>query len=65
MQIFNNHELIEVDKLMQELLELQGYNIHRCIHSWTVHVLNQEWDYSLAKVALKSVALHVLSEQAN
>ena len=41
------------------------YSIYGCVHSWTVHVLNQEWNYVLARVALNSVALHVPGEQAN
>jgi tetratricopeptide (TPR) repeat protein len=65
MRILSDHGLVEVDKSSQELLESQGYSIHGCVHSWTVHVLNQEWDYSLARVAMKSVALHVPGEQAN
>jgi tetratricopeptide (TPR) repeat protein len=65
MRILSDHGLVEVDKSSLELLESRGYSIHECVHSWTVHVLNQEWDYSLARVALKSVALHVPGEQAN
>jgi tetratricopeptide (TPR) repeat protein len=65
MQILSDHGLVEVDKSSQELLESQGYSIHGCVHSWTVHVLNKEWDYSLARVALNSVALHVPGKQAN
>jgi tetratricopeptide (TPR) repeat protein len=26
---------------------------------WTIHVLNQEWDYGLARLALKFVGSHV------
>jgi hypothetical protein len=48
----------------QELIESKGYSIHRCVHSWTVHVLNQEWDINLAMVAVKVVASHVPGEQA-
>ena len=65
MRVLSDHGLVEVDKSLQELLESRGYSIHGCVHSWTVHVLNQEWDYSLARVALESVALHVPGEQAN
>ncbi|KAF4635064.1 hypothetical protein G7Y89_g3023 [Cudoniella acicularis] len=65
MRILSDHGLVEVDKSSLELLESRGYSIHGCVHSWTVHVLNQEWDCSLARVALKSVALHVPGEQAN
>jgi tetratricopeptide (TPR) repeat protein len=65
MRVLTNHGLVEVDKSSQELLESRGYSIHGCVHSWTVHVLNQEWNYDLARVALNSVALHVPGEQAN
>jgi hypothetical protein len=33
--------------------------MHGCIHSWTIHVLNQEWDYEMAEVALECVGAHV------
>jgi hypothetical protein len=65
MRILSDHGLVEVDKLSLELLESRGYSIHGCVHLWTVHVLNQEWDYNLARAALKFVASHVLDEQAN
>ena len=65
MRILSDHGLVEVDKSSLELLESRGYSIHECVHSWTVHVLNQEWDYSLARVALKSAALHVPGKQAD
>ena len=65
MRVLSDHGLVEVDKSSLELLESRGYSIHGCIHSWSIHVLNQEWDFSLAGVALKSVALHVPDEQAN
>ncbi|KAG4429439.1 hypothetical protein IFR05_015080 [Cadophora sp. M221] len=65
MRVLSNHGLVEVDKSSQELLESRGYSIHGCVHSWTFHVLNKEWNYDLARVALNSVALHVPGEQAN
>jgi tetratricopeptide (TPR) repeat protein len=65
MRILSDHGLVKVYKSSQELLESQGYSIHRCVHSWTVHVLNQEWNYDLARIALNSIALHVPGEQAN
>ncbi|KAE9372964.1 HET-domain-containing protein [Stipitochalara longipes BDJ] len=64
MRVLSDHGLVEVDKSSQELLESRGYSIHGCVHSWTVHVLNQEWDYYLAKVAVKSIVLHVPEEQS-
>ena len=65
MRVLTDHGLVQVDKSSQELPESRGYSIHGCVHSWTVHVLSQEWNYDLARVALKSVALHVPDEQAN
>jgi tetratricopeptide (TPR) repeat protein len=65
MRVLSDHGLVEVDKSSHELLESRGYSIHGCVHSWTVHILNQEWNYDLARVALNSVALHVPLEQAN
>jgi hypothetical protein len=65
MRVLSDHGLVEVDKSSLELLESRGYSIHGCVHSWSIHVLNQEWDYSLARVALNSVALHVPGKQAD
>jgi tetratricopeptide (TPR) repeat protein len=64
MWVLTDHGLVEVDKPSLELLESRGYSIHGCVHSWIVHVLNQEWNYGLARVAVKSVALHVPGLQA-
>jgi tetratricopeptide (TPR) repeat protein len=64
MRILSDHGLVEVDKSQQELLESQGYSIHGCVHSWTIHVLNQEWDYGLARVATKCIASHAPRQQA-
>jgi len=33
--------------------------MHGYVHSWTIHVLNQEWDYEMAEVALECVGAHV------
>ncbi|CZR53592.1 related to calcium-independent phospholipase A2 [Phialocephala subalpina] len=65
MRVLSDHGLVEVNKSSQELLESRGYSIYGCVHSWTVHVLNQEWNYDLARVALKFVALHIPGEQAD
>ncbi|KAK2593516.1 hypothetical protein QQS21_008782 [Conoideocrella luteorostrata] len=40
----------------------RGYSIHGCLHSWTCHVLNQEWDGCLGKLALECIASHVPSK---
>jgi hypothetical protein len=64
MRVLSNHGLVEVDRSLQELLELQGHSIHGYIHSWTVHILNQEWDYNLTRVVVNSIASHVPGAQA-
>jgi tetratricopeptide (TPR) repeat protein len=33
--------------------------MHSCVHSWTVHVLNQEWDADMAGLALECVSRHL------
>ncbi|KAN0068322.1 HET domain containing protein [Elaphomyces granulatus] len=58
-RVLSNHGLVEVDMSSQERIESRGYSIHGCVHSWTVYVLNQEWDYDLAKLALKFVGSHI------
>jgi tetratricopeptide (TPR) repeat protein len=62
-RVLSDHGLVEIDKSSQERIESGGYSIHGCVHSWTVHVLNQEWDHDLARTAVKFVGLHVPREQ--
>ena len=64
-RVLSDHGLVEVDSSSQERIESRGYSIHGCVHSWTIHVLNQEWDYNLARLALKFVALHVPENDIN
>lgn len=64
MRVLSDHGLVEVDNSSQELIESRGYSIHGYVYLWTVHVLNQEWDYNLARVAVKSVGLHIPGQQA-
>jgi tetratricopeptide (TPR) repeat protein len=63
-RVLSDHGLVEVDTSSQEWIESRGYSIHGCVHSWIIHVLNQEWDYNLARVAVKFVGAHVPGEQA-
>jgi hypothetical protein len=44
-------------------LRIEGYSMHSCVHSWTVHVLNQEWDSGMANLALECVGSHVPGQQ--
>jgi tetratricopeptide (TPR) repeat protein len=62
-RVLSNYGLVEVDTSLQEWVEARGYSIHGCVHSWTIHVLNQEWDYGLARLALKFVGSHVPREE--
>jgi hypothetical protein len=64
MRVLTNYGLVEVDKLLLELLESRGYSIHRCIRLWTVHILNQEWNHDFATVAVNTIAFYVPEEQA-
>jgi hypothetical protein len=63
-RVLSNHGLVEVDKSSQERIESSGYSIHACVHSWTIHVLNQKWDYDLARIAVEFVGSHVPEQQA-
>ena len=40
-------------------VESKGYSMHNCVHSWTIHFLNQEWDVGMAGLALECVGSHV------
>jgi hypothetical protein len=33
--------------------------MHSSVHSWTVHVLNEEWDADMAALALECVSRHL------
>jgi tetratricopeptide (TPR) repeat protein len=63
-RVLSDHGLVEVDSSSQESIESRAYSIHGCVHSWTIHVLNQKWDYDLARIAVKFVGSHVPGEQA-
>jgi tetratricopeptide (TPR) repeat protein len=58
-RVLSDHGLVEVDMSSRELIESRGYSIHG-----SVHVLNQAWDYDLAKLAVKFVGSHVPGERA-
>lgn len=51
--------LAEVDRPSEASeVESMGYGMHNCVHSWTIHVLNQEWDPETAGLVLECVGLH-------
>ncbi|KAH6704326.1 kinesin light chain 1 [Leptodontidium sp. MPI-SDFR-AT-0119] len=62
-RVLSNHGLVEVATSSQESTESKGDSIHGCVHSWTIHALNQKWDYDLARLAVKFVAAHVPGEK--
>jgi hypothetical protein len=62
-RVLSDYRLVEVDKSLLERIKSGGYSIHSCIHSWTIYVLNQEWDYDLARIAVKFVGLYVPEDQ--
>jgi hypothetical protein len=55
---------MEVNIFSQVLIESQGYSIYGYIQSWIVYVLNQTWDYDLARLAMKFIGSYVPGEQA-
>ena len=61
-RVLCDYGLIDVDKSSEgNVVESQGYGMHSCVHSWTVFVLNNEWDKGLARLALTCVASEVPS----
>ncbi|KAG4427572.1 hypothetical protein IFR05_016945, partial [Cadophora sp. M221] len=62
-RVLSNHGLVEVANSSQESTDSTGYSIHGCVHSWTIHALNQEWDYNQARLAVKFVGAHIPIEK--
>ncbi|PQE10720.1 hypothetical protein CJF32_00009819 [Rutstroemia sp. NJR-2017a WRK4] len=62
-RVLSSHGLVEVDTTSHDLIESRGYSIHGCVHSWTIHVLNQAWDHGFARLAIKFIGLHIPEEQ--
>ena len=52
--------LVDADRSQQQS-RTGRYSVHSCVHSWTVFVLNKEWDKALARLALTCVASEVPS----
>jgi tetratricopeptide (TPR) repeat protein len=67
MRVLCDHALAEADAaVLDSRVESLGYSMHSCVHSWTIHVLNQELDAALGNLALECVGRHVLdSSQRN
>ena len=59
-RVLCEHGLVEVDRSSKGSgVESEGYEMHSCVHSWTVNVVNREWDSEMAKMALECVSRHV------
>jgi len=42
-----------------------GYNVHSCVHAWLIHVVNQQLDEELARLALRCIASMVPNQNAD
>src|SRR5271155_4042127 len=56
-----NYGIVDPDLSFHKQCGSRGYSMHSCVHSWTVSVLNKEWDESLAKLALTCIASEIPS----
>jgi tetratricopeptide (TPR) repeat protein len=53
--------LVDANRSLQQQSRTGGYSVHSCVYSWTVFVLNKEWDKDLARLAVTCVASAVPS----
>ncbi|KAF2101634.1 hypothetical protein NA57DRAFT_35802 [Rhizodiscina lignyota] len=51
--------LVDSDRPLMQQFGPDTYSVHSCVHSWSVFILNKEWDDSLARLALTCVASEV------
>ncbi|KAF2786713.1 HET-domain-containing protein, partial [Melanomma pulvis-pyrius CBS 109.77] len=51
--------LVHTEPSLRQPSGSAGYSVHSCVHSWTISVLNGEWDDGLARLALTCVASEV------
>ena len=65
MRILCNYGLAETDPSSSARVGSGGYSIHPCVHSWTIHVLNKQWNTNLANFAISAVGQHVPSQLAD
>ncbi|KAI6815018.1 hypothetical protein KC342_g16160 [Hortaea werneckii] len=59
MRLLCNYGLAQGDLVSGDSAGSGGYSIHACVHSWTVQVLNKEWDHALATFAVQAIGQHV------
>lgn len=62
MGTLHDYGFVEPHTFSPDLIESRGYSIHGCLHSWAIHILNQEWDSYLGKLAVECIASRVPSQ---
>jgi hypothetical protein len=63
-RVLCDHGLVEAEISSEERIEASGYSMHKCVHLWTIYVLNKECDDEIAELALMCVGLYVPEETA-
>ncbi|KAI1739644.1 hypothetical protein F4680DRAFT_131809 [Xylaria scruposa] len=61
MGMLQDYGFVEPHISSSDLVESRGYSIHACVHAWSLHVLNSDWDTNLAKLSMECVAVRVPS----
>jgi tetratricopeptide (TPR) repeat protein len=56
MRLLCSYELVDPGSSEYNTARAAGYGVHTCVHAWMMHVVNEEWDDELARVALSCVA---------
>ncbi|KAJ6073234.1 hypothetical protein N7467_011319 [Penicillium canescens] len=59
LRLLCSHGLVEADRSTSELVDSRGYNVHQCVHSWMMCVLNEVVDRDMALTAIKCVVARV------
>ncbi|KAJ5991482.1 hypothetical protein N7522_011689 [Penicillium canescens] len=59
LRLLCSHGLVEADQSTPEPVDSGGYNVHRCVHSWMMYVLNEVVDRDMALTAIKCVVARV------
>ncbi|KAI5920957.1 hypothetical protein F4810DRAFT_680379 [Camillea tinctor] len=58
----HDYGFVEPHILIPDRIGSRGHSIHSCLHTWTFHVLNQDRNGYLSKLAVECVASHVSSQ---
>jgi tetratricopeptide (TPR) repeat protein len=62
--VLNEHGLVELDTSPLGSIGSRGYSLHGWVHTWSILLLNKEWDCDLVKLALKLVVSHIPKQDA-